>query len=100
MGYCAALCPGALFLVPFLTNRDLKPYLWMRDLVFCDPSSISFFVIAAQVCLWSRSFIFLQRAIGPVTPPLLIEVNILYINFSIQYSVTEIILWHQHRVYL
>ena len=67
MGYCAALCPGALFLVPFLTNHDLNPYLWMRDLVFGDSSSISCFVIAAQVCLWSRSFIFLLREIGLVS---------------------------------
>ena len=41
MGYYAALCPGALFPAPFLANHDLNPYLWMRDLVLCDPLSIS-----------------------------------------------------------
>ena len=60
MGYYAAFCPGALFLVPLLANCGLNPYLWMRDLVCDDPSSISSSVIATQVCLWSRSFIFLQ----------------------------------------
>ena len=49
MGYCATLCPGALSLVPFLANHDLNPYLWMRDLVSDDPSSISFTMIAVQV---------------------------------------------------
>ena len=39
MDYCAAPYPGAFSLVPFLTNRDLISYLWMRDLVSDDPQS-------------------------------------------------------------
>ena len=67
MAYYAALCPGALFLVPFLANRDPNPYLWMRDLVLCDPLSISFLsMMAAQIYPWCRSSIFPRREIGPV----------------------------------
>ena len=61
MGYCAAPYPGALSLIPFLTNRDLISYLWMRDPVSNDPpSTVWLSEVAAQVCSWSRPLTFLK----------------------------------------